>query len=98
MNCRPFEVTSKRRKGFNSETSVKPGVRFVHGDKELVEKLGRRDLCPCGSGLRFQKMLPQLGPLSMARTAANIPATNGHAFGSLPHKGKAAIHAPAQSG
>jgi hypothetical protein len=21
-------------------------VRVVHGDKELVEKLGRRDLCP----------------------------------------------------
>jgi len=31
--------------------------RVVHGDKELVEKLGRNDLCPCGSGRRFQEML-----------------------------------------
>jgi hypothetical protein len=26
----------------------------VHGEKELTEKLGRRDLCPCGSGRRFK--------------------------------------------
>jgi hypothetical protein len=32
---------------------VKRGLRVVHGDKELVEKLGRMDLCPCGSGKRF---------------------------------------------
>src|SRR3546814_3705238 len=39
-----FEVTSKRRKGFPSETRVKRGLRFVRGgEKELVEKLGRRD-------------------------------------------------------
>ena len=30
---------------------------MVHGDKELSEKLGRNDLCPCGSGYRFQAML-----------------------------------------
>ncbi|WP_221225960.1 SEC-C metal-binding domain-containing protein [Novosphingobium fluoreni] len=36
---------------------MKRGLRFVHGDKELVEKLGRNDPCPCGSGLRFQAML-----------------------------------------
>lgn len=47
----------KRRKGYPSETQVKRGLRFVHGDKELVEKLGRNDLCPCDSGRRFQKML-----------------------------------------
>jgi len=46
---------SKRRKGFASETKVKHGVRIVHGDKELAEKLGRNDLCPCGSGKRFKK-------------------------------------------
>ncbi len=45
-----FEITSKRRKGFPSETQVKRGVRVVHGDKELHEKLGRNDPCPCGSG------------------------------------------------
>jgi uncharacterized protein YecA (UPF0149 family) len=32
-------------------------MRVVHGDKELTEKLGRNDLCPCGSDRRFQEML-----------------------------------------
>ena len=53
-----FEVTSKRRKGFPSETQVKRGERLVHGSKELIEKLGRNDLCPCGSGRCLQAMLP----------------------------------------
>lgn len=48
-----FEITSKRRKGFPSEAQVKRGVRVVHGQKELCEKLGRNDLCPCGSGRSF---------------------------------------------
>ena len=48
-----FEITSKRRKGFPSETNVKRGVRLVHGNKELSEQLGRNDLCPCGSGRSF---------------------------------------------
>ena len=48
-----FEITSKRRKGFPSETQVKRGVRTVHGNKELFEKLGRNDLCPCGSERSF---------------------------------------------
>ena len=48
-----FEITSKRRKGFPSETQVKRGVRVVHRNKELFEKLGRNDLCPCGSGHSF---------------------------------------------
>jgi hypothetical protein len=52
-----FEPTSKRRKGFPSETRVKRGNRVVHGDKELIEKLGRNDPCPCGSGKRFQTVL-----------------------------------------
>lgn len=51
--ARFFEMTSKRRKGFPSETRVKRGSRVVHGDKELYEKLGRNDLCPCGSGRSF---------------------------------------------
>src|SRR5438309_7974354 len=50
-----FEITSKRRKGFPSETQVRRGVRIVHGNKELFEKLGRNDLCPCGSSKRFKK-------------------------------------------
>ena len=52
-NDSTFEITSKRRKGYPSETHVKRGTRIVHGDKELNEKLGRNDLCPCGSGHRF---------------------------------------------
>jgi uncharacterized protein YecA (UPF0149 family) len=42
---------------------VKRGPRVVHGDKELLEKLGRDDLCPCGSTRRFQEVLPADGPL-----------------------------------
>jgi SEC-C motif len=57
-----FEITSKRRKGFPSETRVKRGRRIVHGDKELQEKLGRNDLCPCGSGHSFQELLPAIRP------------------------------------
>jgi hypothetical protein len=48
-----FEVSSKRRKGFPSETHVKRGDRVVGGSKELLEKLGRNDPCLCGSGRRF---------------------------------------------
>jgi uncharacterized protein YecA (UPF0149 family) len=48
-----FEPTSKRRKGYPSETQVKRGDRVVGGTKELVEKLGRNDPCPCGSRRRF---------------------------------------------
>ena len=46
---------SKRRRGYPSETQVKVGVRVIHGDKLLEEKLGRNDLCPCGSGKRFKR-------------------------------------------
>ncbi|MFO0994508.1 MAG: SEC-C metal-binding domain-containing protein [Hyphomicrobiales bacterium] len=34
---------------------------MVHGDVELQEKLGRNDLCTCGSGRRFQKVLHAQG-------------------------------------
>jgi len=37
-----FETSRKRRKSFPSETHVKRGVRVVHGDVELSEKLGRK--------------------------------------------------------
>ncbi|HEX3625061.1 MAG TPA: SEC-C metal-binding domain-containing protein [Verrucomicrobiae bacterium] len=58
MTDRFFEITSKRRKGFPSETRVKRGRRIVHGNKELQEKLGRNDPCPCGSSRSFQELLP----------------------------------------
>ena len=51
---------------------MKRGLRFVHGDVELVEKLGRNDPCPCGSGFRFQGMLPALGPVSTAPSGTTI--------------------------
>ena len=53
---------SKRRKGFPSETQVKRGYRVVRGNKELLEKLGRNDPCPCGSGKCFQEVLSALRP------------------------------------
>ena len=55
---------SKRRNGFPSETHVKRGRRFIKGGEiELTEKLGRNDPCPCGSGRRFQDLLPDVRPL-----------------------------------
>jgi len=62
-NQSSFWVTSKRRKSFPSETRVKRGVRIVHANVELIEKLGRNDLCPCGSGRLFQELLLEVGPL-----------------------------------
>jgi hypothetical protein len=70
---RAFEVMSQRRKGFPSETRVKKGVRVVHGDKEFREKLGRNDLCPCGSGRRFQELLPALGTFRRRAQESLLP-------------------------
>src|SRR5437868_11291454 len=73
-----FEVSSKRRKGFPSETRVKRGLRFVRrGEKELVEKLGRNDPCPCGSGKRFQEMLHALRPVSTGASGRIIGGESG---------------------
>jgi uncharacterized protein YchJ len=47
--------------GLPSETRVKRGVRIVHRTKELSEKLGRNDFCPCGSGKRFKKCCLKAG-------------------------------------
>jgi uncharacterized protein YecA (UPF0149 family) len=52
---------SKRRNGFPSETQVKRGVRVLRVYKELMEKLGGNDLCPCGSGKRFKKCCRNTG-------------------------------------
>jgi uncharacterized protein YecA (UPF0149 family) len=56
----------KRRKGFPSETGVKRGDRIVRGQKELIEKLGRNDPCPCRSGRLFQALLHAQWLLSTA--------------------------------
>jgi SEC-C motif-containing protein len=58
-----FSITRKRRNSYPSETQVRRGRRFVHGDVELFERLGRNDLCPCGSGRRFQGVLYEVGRL-----------------------------------
>lgn len=94
-----FEVTSKRRKGFPSETRVKRGLRFVRGgEKELVEKLGRNDPCPCGSGKSFQAVLPYLRPVSTGRSGGSIGGIEGGGHSGSPpikrvlpkHKGRRA--------
>ena len=75
---RPSPVLSRHRAsgggGYASETQVRRGDRVVHGDKELIEKLGRNDLCPCGSGRRFQEMLPALRPLRRERAELLFPS------------------------
>ena len=73
------EPMSKRRGDFNSETQVKRGERFVHGDKELIEKLGRNDPCPCGSSRRFQGVLPEIPPVSSIATimSGSVPGRRG---------------------
>jgi len=61
---RPPELSSALAsggEGYPSETRVKRGVRLVHGDKVLEEKLGRNDLCPCGSGRRFKNCCMKTG-------------------------------------
>lgn len=73
---------SKRRKGFPSETAVKRGDRIVRGTKELSEKLGRNDPCPCGSARLFQALLPAQWLLSTARTATTTSADDPSAPGS----------------
>jgi hypothetical protein len=51
---------------------VKRGHRVVHGDKELIEKLGRNDPCPCGSGRSFQELLPEVRSISMEASATTF--------------------------
>ena len=72
-----FIPSSKRRKGDPSETRVKRGARCVHGDKELLEKLGRKDACPCGSGRRFQELLHALRVLLTGAGADITSASEG---------------------
>lgn len=67
----------------------------MHGDKELVEKLGRNDPCTCGSGKRFQALLHDLGPVSTEPSGRTIGGTEGSlACGSLgPNVGARVIGA-----
>ena len=74
-----FSVTRKRRKSFPSETQVRRGDRVVHGDVELTEKLGRNDLCPCGSGRRFQTLLHGIGILRWRQPRLLFSGSDGPA-------------------
>jgi hypothetical protein len=47
------------------------------GEVELVEKLGRNDPCPCGSGKRFQGLLPDIRMLSMGSSGMIIGGSEG---------------------
>jgi len=51
-----FERTSKRRKGFPSETRVKKGDRVVHGDKELIRKTRPQRSLP----VRFHEVVSRI--------------------------------------
>ena len=48
----------------------------MHGHKELLEKLGRKDPCPCGSALSFQALLPEQRLLSMDHCAMTTSASD----------------------
>ena len=45
------------------------------GEIELLERLGNNDPCPCGSGRRFQELLPQRRPLLTAPAATTTTAS-----------------------
>jgi len=76
---------SKRRKGYPSESKVKRGHRSIKGGTvELIEKLGRNDPCPCGSGRSFQALLTDLEAFPGARPR-RLLSGNG-----LPARGTAA--------
>ncbi|WP_349263955.1 SEC-C metal-binding domain-containing protein [Longimicrobium sp.] len=45
----------------------------MHGDKELVEKLGRNDPCPCGSTRRFQELLSRDGGFRRLQPSRLLP-------------------------
>ncbi len=75
-NSPAFTRSSKRRNGYPSETNVKRGDRVVHGDKELIEKLGRNDPCICGSERRFQEVLHAHRPLRRRRARLLLSANN----------------------
>ena len=63
--------------GYASETRVERGARCVHGDKELLEKPGRKDPCPCGAGRRLQELLHALRMLLTGAGAGITSASEG---------------------
>ncbi|WP_222721037.1 SEC-C metal-binding domain-containing protein [Actinomadura sp. HBU206391] len=47
------------------------------GEKELIEKLGGNDPCPCGSGRRFPPLLP--ADRTLRRNAGRLLRTRASA-------------------
>ena len=84
---------SKRRRGYNSETRVKHGQRIVHGDKELIEKLGRNDPCPCLSGRRFQSMLSETERVLLTGSTTNARRNLHCGIGCCQQNGIGGMHA-----
>jgi len=76
-----FSITRKRRSSFPSETQVRRGERVVHGGVELIEKLGRNDLCPCGSGRRFQTLLYEIRTLRRHQSRLLLLETESSPYG-----------------
>jgi hypothetical protein len=89
---RPFEWTSKRRRGFPlARPRSSAGPRIVHDDTELIERLGARDPCPCGSGRRFPPLLPagrrvrrHERPLLRSGSVESVLATGGYSAARPP--------------
>ncbi|MFO0457537.1 MAG: SEC-C metal-binding domain-containing protein [Alphaproteobacteria bacterium] len=68
---------------------------MVGDGKVLVEKLGRNDPCPCGSGRRFQTLLHALGSVSTGCCATITTATDAAVTPSSP--GNLPITSPPRS-
>jgi hypothetical protein len=56
-----------------SKLATLPSPLFKGGDKELVEKLGNNDLCPCG-------LRPALSSAAAATAAAFVGAGRDYYF------------------
>ena len=50
-------------RGKRGDHGMKIEIVIAQSDVELVEKLGRNDLCPCGAGHSFPGVLPAQRPL-----------------------------------
>jgi len=78
-----------------SESNVKRGDRVVGVDTELTEKLGRDDLCACGSGRRFPPVLPEHRPVRRRAkpSITSVTAASSEAFmGNSLRCGQSRLH------
>ena len=85
----PWTPSSSSRPAINvakdsrRRRELSAAFRVVHSDKELFEKLGRKDPCPCGSGRRFQKLLHANRPL---RRIASRPLSTINSEGTVKRR------------